>query len=152
MTISMKVQYSKPPSNLAKFNLKAALAAWADEVGPVVREALKDAAPVGVGAGAGRLRDSIRYERQAAVTGITLLFTANTPYAKYVIDGTAPHEIRPKAARMLHWTGDGGESHFGRVVHHPGTQPNNFAERAIKPLETAIRAQLVSIIQKTLGG
>ena len=149
MTLNMSVEYTGG-QGLKKFNAMKALVRWADAVGPEVRDSLKDHTPVGQGANAGRMRDSIRYERETVSGGITILFTANVPYAKYVIDGTAPHEIRAKAARALHWSSPSG-SHFAKVVHHPGTRPNDFVERTIVPLEPLIKQELSLILQEELG-
>jgi len=148
VTINMGVEYSGG-QGLAKFKALAVLTKWADLVGPEMREALKDKAPVGQGAGAGRLRDSIRYERETFGGGLTMRWTANVPYARYVIDGTAPHEIRPVAARALHWGGKPGV--FAKVVHHPGTQPNDFPEKALAPLEPIIQKELSLFLQTELG-
>lgn len=78
---------------------------------------------------------------------------SGAPWSRYVEEGTAPHDIRPKAAhnlkgpvrqgqtrrasgrgphehivgrgRALRWV-DGGTTHFAAVVHHPGTAPRPF--------------------------
>jgi hypothetical protein len=60
-------------------------------------------------------------------------FTAHTPYAKFVIDGTPPHVIEARAAKVLHWTGPNGDV-FRRRVNHPGTQPNPFPRKALLPM------------------
>ena len=52
----------------------------------------------------------------------------------YVEYGTAPHIIRPKNAKALHWKGTGTGPRGGKVttdvfakeVHHPGTSPQPF--------------------------
>jgi hypothetical protein len=48
------------------------------------------------------------------------------PYASYVEDGTRPHVIVPKKARLLHWEEPQGDHHFARRVKHPGTRPLPF--------------------------
>jgi Bacteriophage HK97-gp10, putative tail-component len=123
----------------ARFNWTAAAGEWADEAGPMVRAALKQEAPVAPtsfsGRKGGRLRDSIRYERETAVGSVTMLFTANTPYAGFVIEGTGPHVIAASAARALQFEMDGAVT-YARRVNHPGTKANDFPERALGGLAT----------------
>lgn len=83
----------------------------------------------------GRLRASVRLDRRTsggryasadeAITSYEV--SANTPYAGYVIYGTRPHIIRVKTAKVL----TDGKNFFGPVVHHPGTKPNNFLQKAL---------------------
>jgi hypothetical protein len=54
---------------------------------------------------------------------------ALAPYAVYVVNGTAPHEIRPTNARVLAFEA-AGKMVFTAIVHHPGTQPNPFMQNA----------------------
>lgn len=49
----------------------------------------------------------------------------------YVINGTPPHPIRPRPPkRALRFT-VGGRIVFARLVNHPGTQPNDFMNKAL---------------------
>jgi hypothetical protein len=50
-------------------------------------------------------------------------------YAMYVVEGTAPHEIRPVNASVLAFE-VGGKMVFTPLVRHPGTKPNPFMQRA----------------------
>jgi hypothetical protein len=52
------------------------------------------------------------------------------PYATHVVYGTAPHEIRPVNASCLAFEAPGGGMVFTALVHHPGTRPNPFMQRA----------------------
>jgi hypothetical protein len=122
---------------------------WAALVGPVVEEALKREAPIAPGGG--RLRDSIRYERRAGEGSLQLVYTANTPYAGFVLSGTRPHQIRPRRARALRFE-QGGETRFARLVNHPGTRPNPFPERALRPLMPLIQQRFASIVSASLKG
>lgn len=136
---------------LSRFQLTAATSRWADEVGPTVREALKIATPIGRNTPRpGRLRDSTRYARYPEATGLRIEWTAHTPYAPFVIHGTAPHTIRPVAARALHWR-DARGSHFAREVRHPGTRPNPYPERVMRALEPAIRESYARTVNGMLG-
>ena len=47
-----------------------------------------------------------------------------------MVKGTAPHEIRPVNASCLAFEAPGGGMVFTQLVHHPGTRPNPFMERA----------------------
>lgn len=83
------------------------------------------------------------------VTGSATL----TPYLGFILDGTPPHEIRPRGAhfvaveegpsikghrtkrrrvrnRALRFMAN-GEIRFATVVHHPGTAPNDFITRGL---------------------
>lgn len=102
----------------------------------------------------------------------TWMFVAETPYARFVEEGTRPHDIWPKAGynaptsslkpgqkrrgrgkgphehvvgrgQALRWKDEGGEEHFARMVHHPGTKPVAFMGRAY------LKAQ--SVLMRDLG-
>jgi hypothetical protein len=47
----------------------------------------------------------------------------------WVVKGTPPHVIEATNAQALHWQ-VGGTDFFAKSVNHPGTQPNDFLERA----------------------
>lgn len=54
------------------------------------------------------------------------------PAALYVTGGTRPHIIRPRRpGGVLRFTVD-GQVVYARVVHHPGTKPNNFLIEALR--------------------
>lgn len=56
----------------------------------------------------------------------------STHYAtQWVINGTRPHQIRPVRAQALRFT-TGGRVVFARLVNHPGTQPNDFLNKALR--------------------
>jgi hypothetical protein len=52
------------------------------------------------------------------------------PYAMYVVKGTRPHIIRPVNASVLAFQGASGKMVFTRLVHHPGTKPNPWMQKA----------------------
>jgi len=56
---------------------------------------------------------------------------ALAPYAKFVVEGTRPHEIRPAGASVLVFKARSGDLVFTRLVRHPGTKPNPFLQRAV---------------------
>ena len=79
----------------------------------------------------GRLRASgkIRYSSLFSFRPkATVIF--DTDYAAFVNDGTRPHVIRPRNKQVLRFT-VGGRVVFAKVVHHPGTRPNPFLDRAL---------------------
>lgn len=129
---------------------RRAAAAWADAVEPLALSALRREAPVGQGPGAGRLRDSIRSRRSLDAAQVVLTFTASVPYTPFVLNGTSPHTIRPRRAAALRWDGPDGPV-FAREVHHPGTRPNQFPQRALRPLSAAIQARLEAALAEQLN-
>lgn len=156
------------PESAYAFQWMVASAKWADTVGPVVLGGLRAAAPVGqvqevTGSTpiasrhrVGNLRDSIRYASDPGATNTTATFTAYVPYAGYVIEGTRPHEIWPKAARYLAFASNGQMQFVGPKgtqahVNHPGTAPNPFNKRVIEELMDWIQETYAEIMQEALG-
>ena len=96
---------------------------------------VKEAAPVITGnlQGATSIDNLSDYEKRIFVDeGIA-------PYAIYVIKGTQPHDIYPVNANALFWP---GADHPVKVVHHPGTEANDYfstgVENARPEIDTAI--------------
>lgn len=147
MTFSVRLSYPDGANPLARFRWTQAATEWADDMGPRIRSALQEEAPVR----SGRLRSSIRYSRSFDATQAGMEFSTNVPYAGYVKNGTAPHLIRPVAARSLHWV-SGGHSHFARVVHHPGTRANDFPRRALEPMKEEIQQSFRDAVSNAMGG
>jgi hypothetical protein len=58
------------------------------------------------------------------------IVVSDHPATTYVLHGTKPHVIRPRARKMLRFE-VGGRTVFARVVHHPGTKANNFLLAAL---------------------
>lgn len=136
---------------LDRFQFLRAATSFMDEAAPLVRDALKRAAPVGQRTPRpGRLRDSIRYSRRTSGDGVAAEFTAHTPYAGYVLRGTAPHRISARAARALHWVSASGP-HFARSVNHPGTRPNPFPVRAAAAVRSDVAERWHEAIRRELG-
>jgi len=141
---------SKARTFLERFEAFAKLAGWADRWGPPILAQLRKEAPV---QGAhkpvtgGALRDSIRYERQTAFSGVRLAFHTNLPYARYVVEGTPPHPIDPVRARVLAWEDYGGWQ-FRMHVNHPGAQPNPFPQRVADRMLPEITASLAELFKE----
>lgn len=71
----------------------------------------------------------------------TIVFDVD--YAAFVNDGTAPHIIRPRNARVLRFV-VGGQVVYARVVHHPGTRANPFLDRALREVVGGTRWHVVA--------
>ena len=80
----------------------------------------------------GRLRSSIRADppRVFSLRG-SVTVGSDLEYAAMVNDGTKPHVIRPKNAKVLRFN-VGGQVVFARVVNHPGTRARPFLDRALR--------------------
>lgn len=85
----------------------------------------------------GRLASTIRKNPGRTAVGphvdVITGRTGMTDYLGYILRGTPPHLIRAIQNRpnaTLRFMA-GGQVAFAKVVHHPGTQPNNFIERAL---------------------
>ncbi|WP_329368700.1 hypothetical protein OG896_24480 [Streptomyces sp. NBC_00669] len=91
----------------------------ADRVANRARELAPGTMPAGI---------TTRIEGSAA--GLVAYVTSEHPASVYVIYGTRPHIIRPRRARALRFTA-GGRTVYATVVHHPGTQANDFLGRAL---------------------
>ncbi len=136
-------------SERKNFDWMKAVSRWSDENGPIILEELKRETPVGKGTGAGRLRDSLFYTRYITSQSAQLQFKSRVPYLQYVIHGTQPHTIFPVATRALHWQ-SGGTDYFSKVVHSPGTKPNDFPdrtwnrlrERMVRSFKESVRVEL----------
>lgn len=88
----------------------------------------------GINYSTGRLEESIysglgTWGSAGDVEGIV---GAKAKYALFVHDGTRPHVILPRHAKMLAFKGRSGKMVFAMKVHHPGTLPNPFLERALR--------------------
>lgn len=57
------------------------------------------------------------------------------PATMYVINGTRRHIIRPRHKQALKFK-IGARTVFAKVVHHPGTKPNNFLLKALREAST----------------
>jgi hypothetical protein len=149
--VSIKVTVSGARRGLfGPYRFKTIAAVWAAEVGPLVQGALKRTAPVAkTGAGAGRLKASIRRDQVNGPGGVTLTFFTDGPYAKYVLEGTSPHEIWPRNKQALFWE---GAAHPVGMVNHPGTKPSDFPRRAITPLLPTIQRRFKEITVEAMGG
>ena len=93
----------------------------------------------------GTLRRSLRF-----LVGDLGAILMGAGYGRFVITGTAAHEIVPRNARALaFWWERMGKRFVGAHVSHPGTQPNDFREKA---LSLALEGGVISrILDQILG-
>lgn len=74
---------------------------------------------------------------------------AKAKYASFVENGTAPHRIEPRRAKMLAWDDDGwAGTHFARGVNHPGTKEHPFMGPALQKAERVLERELGSQIAR----
>lgn len=65
---------------------------------------------------------------QGSTVAVTLGYGgAASKYAFYVHEGTRPHTIYPRHARVLHWV-SGGLDRFAAFVRHPGTRATKYLQ------------------------
>lgn len=121
-------------------------AVLASPTGPVTRHLIERATVVQMAAKAqvapkrktGCLEDTIVKRVLETPEGVVILVVADTTpcsptrtsYSYWVHEGTEPHVIRAKNAKVLaffwHDGPDGPGVYFFREVHHPGTAPCRF--------------------------
>ena len=104
------------------------------------------AAPVNKQSGGGNLRQSI----SSRMTGkASAVIESKAKYSAYVDQGTKPHIIRVKNARVLANRRTG--QIFGKVVRHPGTRATNYFSNAVKSGEKFINNELKTALQNVLN-
>jgi hypothetical protein len=137
--IAVSDMHSGKLGALKEFQWTKRLVEFADVAGPKFRRLLQQEAPVDTG----RLRNSSRYSRETRIGSVHIRFTANVPYAPFVIGGTKAHRITAVAARTLHWSTGSGSGAFAHSVWHPGTKPDNFPQRAADKADLGLDFRLI---------
>jgi len=102
-------------------------------VGLLQNQTIKEA-PVNKQSGGGNLRQSVKSRMTTRISGEV---SVDAKYAGFVHEGTAPHEIRPVIKQAL--ANVRTNQFFGKLVRHPGTQPNPFLERSVKVVTPRIQ-------------
>ena len=72
-------------------------------------------------------------------------------YAKAVVEGTAPHEIRPANGSVLVFM-VAGKKVFTPIVHHPGTKPNPFMQNALEEAQSKVDATFAELWLELVSG
>lgn len=149
MEISIKIE------NLAKLKsafLKAPALATREFGTAIERSAFKiegDAkrkAPVNKESGGGNLRQSIGSRMTGAASAVV---ESKAKYSAYVDQGTRPHIIRVKNAKVLANRRTG--QIFGRVVKHPGTRKQPYFTDAVTGNESFLNNELTNAMQNVLN-
>jgi hypothetical protein len=103
-----------------------------DAFGPVGRDLNKrarrvmTAAKAQVGVDTGRLKQSIHVRNHnRTMTGQSIQVGSPVSYALAHHNGTRPHLIVPKTAKVLRFTA-GSRVIYTHSVRHPGTRPNKY--------------------------
>jgi hypothetical protein len=136
MTIKVRAgSYFIPPAGV---DLEAA-----QQAAPTMRKlgrAITRTARRRVNVRSGHLRSTLG--DRTAVLGPTVLTEvyATARYARWVHDGTRPHVIVPRRARVLRFE-VGGRTVFARRVNHPGYRGNPFLQSSVR--DEMARAKLL---------
>jgi len=130
-----------------RWRWESAATKWATETGEILKQAIKDAAPVGK---TGALKDSINFTPKVGTSSATVEFTTRVPYARYVLNGTPAHVIVPRNARVLRWQ-QGGQWVYRQRVNHPGARANPFPEKAVRPLIPVVSRKMRNLVINSMG-
>lgn len=146
MSFTMTVS-SEGRSPFGRFRWQEAARIWGDEAAPLGQGMLRSHAPFKTG----QLRQDIRYRQEQSPGLHMVVYYATVPQARYVLNGTRPHLIAVSNAKALRWLGPGGMgTHFARRVNHPGTKPNPFPEKAVKPIGGAISQMFARAVKESM--
>ena len=72
-------------------------------------------------------------------------------YARVVVEGSAPHEIRAANSEVLAFM-VAGKKIFTPIVHHPGTKPNPFMQNALDQAQSKVDATFAELWLELVGG
>lgn len=72
-------------------------------------------------------------------------------YARVVVEGSAPHEIRPANGGVLAFM-IAGKMIFTPIVHHPGTKPNPFMQNALDEAQSKVDVSFAELWLELVGG
>lgn len=102
-------------------------------VGNRVRDRARELVGVSAQPRGGHLRDAILTRIRPDGVAVGVFTEPEATRAVYHHEGTRPHVIRPRKAKVLafNWA-KAGRVVFFRKVKHPGTRPNRFLLNALK--------------------
>jgi hypothetical protein len=72
-------------------------------------------------------------------------------YGRVVVEGSAPHEIRPANGEVLSFM-IAGKKIFTPIVHHPGTKPNPFMQNALEQAQSKVDATFAELWLQLVSG
>lgn len=72
-------------------------------------------------------------------------------YARVVVEGSAPHEIRAANGGVLAFM-IAGKMIFTPIVHHPGTKPNPFMQNALEEVRGKVDSVFADLWLELVGG
>ena len=72
-------------------------------------------------------------------------------YGKFVVEGTAPHEIRAANGGVLSFM-VAGKRIFTTIVHHPGTKPNPFMQNALEEAHSKVDVTFAELWLELVSG
>ena len=72
-------------------------------------------------------------------------------YGRVVVEGSAPHEIRAANGGVLSFM-VAGKRVFTPIVHHPGTKPNPFLEKATEKAQSKIGVTFAELWLELVSG
>ena len=72
-------------------------------------------------------------------------------YARVVVEGSAPHEIRPANGGVLAFM-IAGKMIFTPIVHHPGTKPNPFMQNALDEAQSKVDVTFAELWLELVSG
>lgn len=122
--------------------MQRAIARWQDVAGGVLLKETQGEAPVKRGI----LRDSLYVQ----ASGTSVKVATKLPYAKYVVNGTRAHTIRPVGSKALRFR-IGSRVIFAKSVRHPGTKPNRFLQRALDNKRIFIKSLLSQFVTQEIN-
>ncbi len=71
-------------------------------------------------------------------------------YARFVSEGTAPHEIRPRNKKVLRFS-VAGNTVYARRVRHPGTRANPYVDTAFDDAERKRDSYITQAMREVFG-
>jgi hypothetical protein len=95
----------------------------------------------------GALRSSIQHGAKAKYSSFVV---AGAKHARWVEEGTKPHVIRPRRKKWLRFE-QNGAIRFSKKVHHPGTKPRPFMQRARDKVEPLFERLCVEAVDRMFG-
>ena len=144
MTLTMTVSGT---DRSLKFDWPAASASWAKTVTPAALSLMRAHAPFRTGA----MRQGIHSRLEPGPGRMWVVLYSTSSYTPFALGGTRAHTIVPRrVGGTLRWVANSGHGpvRFAKLVHHPGTKPNDFPKRAIDPVTPMIVQRFVEAVKE----